>query len=171
MFKKVGPEGEKKYSSRPTFSLTSAIDGASWLTPRSSRFTPGKEIRYPFYSSFCGPRVRSGRVGRILSSLKFKPRTVQRVASRYTDWAIPTAATGGNPVAVNKYIIYKITAPTYIYICILKFVKVMNSCLFWPPSWASSVMMICWCHYFIYIRLMHRSWIIGSTELWCAPVG
>jgi hypothetical protein len=85
MFIKVGPEGEKKYSSRTTPSLTSAIDGAGWLTPRPGRFTPGKEIRYPFYGSFCGPRVRSGRVGKILSSLGFEPRTVQRVASRYTD--------------------------------------------------------------------------------------
>jgi hypothetical protein len=47
----------------------------------------------------------------------------------------------------------------------------MKSCLFRPPSWASSVIMTCWCHYFMYIRLMHGTWIIESTELWCAPVG
>jgi len=43
--KKLGPEGEKKYSSRPTLSLTSAIDWGGWLTPLPGRFTPGKEIR------------------------------------------------------------------------------------------------------------------------------
>jgi hypothetical protein len=85
MVRKVGPEGEKKYSSRPTLSLTSAIDGGGWLTPRAGRFTLGKETRYPFYSSLCWPRGRSGRVGRILSALGFEPRTVKRVASRYTD--------------------------------------------------------------------------------------
>jgi hypothetical protein len=93
MVKKVRPEGEKKYSSRPTLPLTSAIYWDGWLTPRPGHFTPGKEIRYPFYSNFCGPRNRSGRLGKILSPLGFEARTVQQVARRYTDGAIPTTAT------------------------------------------------------------------------------
>jgi hypothetical protein len=36
-----GPEGEKRYSS--TLSLTSALGGGRWTTPRPGRFTPGKE--------------------------------------------------------------------------------------------------------------------------------
>jgi len=36
-----GPEGELMYS--PTLSLTSALDRVVWSTPRSGRFTPGKE--------------------------------------------------------------------------------------------------------------------------------
>jgi hypothetical protein len=36
----VSPEGENRYSS--TLSLTSALDGSGWLTPRPGRFTPGK---------------------------------------------------------------------------------------------------------------------------------
>ena len=36
-----------------------------------------------------GPRDRSGRVRKISSPPGFDPRTVQPVASRYTDWAIP----------------------------------------------------------------------------------
>jgi len=35
------PEGEYRYSS--TLSLTSALDGSGWLTPRSDCFTPGKD--------------------------------------------------------------------------------------------------------------------------------
>ena len=85
MFKKVGPEGEKKYSSRPTLPLTSAIEGGGWLTPRPGRFNRGKEIRYPFHSNFCWLRIRSERVGKILSPLGFEARTVQRVARRYGD--------------------------------------------------------------------------------------
>ena len=39
------PEGEQRCTS--TLSLTSALDGDGWLTPRPGRFTPGKESRYP----------------------------------------------------------------------------------------------------------------------------
>ena len=36
-----GPEGQQRYSS--TLSLTSALDGDGWSTPRFGRFTPGKD--------------------------------------------------------------------------------------------------------------------------------
>jgi len=36
-----GPDGEWRYSS--TLSLTSALDGDGWPTPRPGRFTPGKD--------------------------------------------------------------------------------------------------------------------------------
>ena len=50
---------------------------------------PGK-ARYPLHRSIGGPHGWSGRVRKI-SPLPpgFDPRTVQPVASRYTDWAIP----------------------------------------------------------------------------------
>jgi hypothetical protein len=38
-----GPEGEYRYSS--TFSLTSALNGGEWSTPRPGRSTPKKESR------------------------------------------------------------------------------------------------------------------------------
>ena len=53
---------------------------------------PGK-TRYPLYRRLGGPQGRSGRVRKISPPPGFDPRTVQPVASRYTDWAIP-AATG-----------------------------------------------------------------------------
>jgi hypothetical protein len=54
----------------------------------SAALPPGKS-RYPFYSRVGGPQGRSGRVRKISPPPGFDPRTVQPVASRYTDWAIP----------------------------------------------------------------------------------
>jgi hypothetical protein len=36
-----GPQEEQRY--RSTLSLTSALDGGGWSTPRPDRFTPGKD--------------------------------------------------------------------------------------------------------------------------------
>ena len=43
------------------------------------------------YMSLGGLQGRSGRMREISSTLGFDPRTVQPLASRYTDWAIPDA--------------------------------------------------------------------------------
>jgi hypothetical protein len=75
------------YSS--TLSLTLALDEGGWSTPRTGRFTPGKETRYPLYRRLGGPQGRSGRVRKISPTPGFDPRTVQPVASNYTDYAIP----------------------------------------------------------------------------------
>jgi hypothetical protein len=58
-----------------------------WLAPRPGRFTPGKETRYPPYRRLGGPQRRSGRLRKISPPPGFDPRTVQPVASHYTDWA------------------------------------------------------------------------------------
>jgi len=68
-----------------TLSLTLALDVGGWSTPRPGRFTPGKETHYPLHSMLGGPQDRSGCVQKILPSPRFDPRTVQRVASPYTD--------------------------------------------------------------------------------------
>jgi hypothetical protein len=57
------------------------------------RFTPGKETGYPFYGKLGGPQVRSGRLRKISPPPGFDPRTVQPVASSYTDYAIPAPET------------------------------------------------------------------------------
>jgi hypothetical protein len=49
---------------------------------------PGR-TRYPLYRRLGRPQGRSGRVLKISSPPGFDPRTVQLVASRYTDYAIP----------------------------------------------------------------------------------
>ena len=77
-----GPEGEQMYSS--TLPSTSALDGVSGQRHALAALPPGK-FRYPFYRRLCGPQVRSGRVRKILPPRGFDTRTVQPVASRYTD--------------------------------------------------------------------------------------
>jgi len=77
--------GEWRCSS--TLSLTSALDGGEWSTPRPGRFTPGK-TRYPLYRRLGGPQGRSGQVRKISLSPGFDPRIVLPLASRYTDWAV-----------------------------------------------------------------------------------
>ena len=55
------------------------------VTPRPL-FTPGK-TRYPLYRRLGGPQGRTGQVRKISPPSGFDPRTVQPVASRYTDYA------------------------------------------------------------------------------------
>jgi hypothetical protein len=52
-----------------------------------SALLPGK-TRYPLYRRLGGPQGRSGRVQKISPVPEFDPRTVQPVATHYTDWAI-----------------------------------------------------------------------------------
>jgi hypothetical protein len=49
---------------------------------------PPVMTRYPLYRRLGGPQGRSGRMQKISPPPGFDPRTVQLVASRYTDWAI-----------------------------------------------------------------------------------
>ena len=49
---------------------------------------PPLKTLYPLYRRLGGPQGRSGRVRKISLPPGFDPRTVQPVASRYTDWAI-----------------------------------------------------------------------------------
>jgi hypothetical protein len=54
-----------------------------------SRFTPGKETRNPLYRRLGGHKGRFGLVRITSLPLGFDYQTVQPVASRYTDCAIP----------------------------------------------------------------------------------
>ena len=51
---------------------------------------PGK-TRYPLYRRLGGRQDRSERVRKTSPPPGFDPRTVQPVASRFTDWTIPGA--------------------------------------------------------------------------------
>ena len=87
-----------------TLSLTSALGGGEWLTPRPGRFTPGKETRCPLYRRLNGSQGWSRRVRKIFSLQGFDPRTVQSVASRYTEWAIEALSFLQPPVASSETI-------------------------------------------------------------------
>ena len=54
--------------------------------------TTGK-TRHPLYRGLGGPQGRSGQVRKSSHPPGFDPRTIQPVASRYTDYAIPALST------------------------------------------------------------------------------
>jgi hypothetical protein len=80
-----GPEGEWVYSS--PLSLTSALDGVSGQR-HAPVALPRVKARYILYRRLGGRQGRSGRVRDMSPPLGFDPRTVQPVATCYTDWAI-----------------------------------------------------------------------------------
>ena len=54
---------------------------------RPGRSSPPGKTQYPLYRRLAGPQGRSGQVRKISPPRGFDPRTVQPVASRYTDLA------------------------------------------------------------------------------------
>jgi hypothetical protein len=59
-----GKGGRRKQRYSSTLSLTSALHGGGWLTPRPGRFTPRKETRYPLCRSMGGPKSRLDGCGK-----------------------------------------------------------------------------------------------------------
>jgi len=74
--------GEQKYSS--TLSLTSALDGVGGQRHAPAALPPVKP-RYPLYRRLGRPQGRSGWMRKISLPPRFDHRTVQLLASRYTD--------------------------------------------------------------------------------------
>ena len=71
------------------FFLTWTLDGVGAQHHAPAVLPPGKS-RYPLYMRLGGPQGRSARVQKISPPPPgLDPWTVQPVASRYTDWAIP----------------------------------------------------------------------------------
>jgi hypothetical protein len=66
--------------------MTSALEGGGWSAPRPGRFTPGKDP-VPILQEAGWAQGQSGQVRKILLPPVFDPRTIQPVASHYTDWA------------------------------------------------------------------------------------
>jgi hypothetical protein len=63
-----------------------ALDGGGWSTPRLGRLTPWNNP-LPVYEAGWS-QSQSGRVWETSLTPVFDPRTVQPVASRYTDYAV-----------------------------------------------------------------------------------
>jgi hypothetical protein len=72
----------EKYSS--TLSLTSSLNWLDVQHHASAALTPGNN-RYSLYRRLCWPKSRDGRVRKISPPLGFDSRTVQPVASQYSD--------------------------------------------------------------------------------------
>jgi len=84
---RTGHEGpEEEYRCSYTLSLTSVLDRGGGQSHAPAALPPRK-TRYPLYRRLGGPQDRSGRVRKISTPRGFDPRTVQPVASRYTDCA------------------------------------------------------------------------------------
>ena len=79
-----GTEMELRYSS--TLSLTSVLDWVGGQRRALAALHPGM-TRYQLCRSLCGPQSLSGQVRKISPFSGIDPRTVQAVASRYTDYA------------------------------------------------------------------------------------
>ena len=79
-----GPNGKQMYSS--TLPSTLALDGGGGQRHVPAALPPGK-TRYLLYWRLGGPQGRSGQMRKISPPQGFDPQTV---ASRYTDYAIPT---------------------------------------------------------------------------------
>ena len=77
--------------------------GGGGSAPGPGRFTPGKDP-IPIYRKLGGPQGRSVR--KISPPPGFDLRTVQPVASRYTDWAIPAATYWLEHININFLICF-----------------------------------------------------------------
>ena len=67
--------------------MTTTLEGGERSASRPGRsLVPGK-TRYPLYRRLGGPKGRFGQVRKISPLTGFDPRTVQSVASRYTDYS------------------------------------------------------------------------------------
>jgi hypothetical protein len=71
-----------------TLSLTSVLDGVGGQHHAPAALPQGR-TRYPLYRRLGRTQGRCGRVQKYSLPHGFDPRTVQPVASRYTNWAIP----------------------------------------------------------------------------------
>jgi hypothetical protein len=79
---------EEEYIYYSTIYLSSALEGVCDQRHEPAALPPGMP-RYTFYRKLGGLQRRSGRVQKISSTPGIDPRTVQTVASCYTDYAIP----------------------------------------------------------------------------------
>ena len=67
--------------------MTTALEGGEGSASRPGRSLPPGKTRYTLYRRLDGPQGRSGQVRKISPPPGFDPRTVQTIASRYTNWA------------------------------------------------------------------------------------
>ena len=67
--------------------MTTTLEEGEGSASRPGRSSPPGKTRYPLYRRLAGPQGRSEQVRKISSPPGLDPRTVQPVASHYTDWA------------------------------------------------------------------------------------
>ena len=70
-----GPEGEQRYSS--TLSLTLTLDGFQWLPPRPDHFTPGTDLVPIIYKRLGWEPVWTGAENLALTGIRSPDRTAE----------------------------------------------------------------------------------------------
>src|SRR5215470_13144875 len=79
------------------------LEGGVGSASRPGRSLPPGKTRYPLYRRLGGPQARSGQMRKISPPAGFDPRTVQPVASRYTDYAIrSTTSPDSAPIKFSR---------------------------------------------------------------------
>ena len=119
------------YSS--TLSLISALDRSGWWTLRPGRFTPGKDpVPIVQEAGWAPGLVWTGAEN--LAPTGIRPRTVQPVASRYTNWAIPA----------------------HMYVCVY-----MNVCMYLRSTnvWMFVCIYVCTYVFIMYERIHVRTYV------------
>jgi len=81
--------------------MTTALEGGEGSASRPGRSLPPGKTRYPLYRRLGGPQGRSRQVPKISPPPRFDLRTVQPVASRYTDYATRPTYTS-RPVTISN---------------------------------------------------------------------
>ena len=98
--------------------MTTTLEGGEGSASRPGRSLPPGKTRYPLYKKLGGPQDRSEQVRKISPAPGFDPRTVQPVASRYTDYA--TRPTNENKVSSNQQhtvqFLFAVTLHTVLFI-------------------------------------------------------
>jgi hypothetical protein len=77
---------ERGLRCRSTHSWPTALEGGDGSASRSGHSLPPGKTRYPLYRRLGEPQGQFGQVWKILPPPGFDPRTIQPVASRYTDY-------------------------------------------------------------------------------------
>ena len=78
--------------------MTTALEGGEGSASRPAALYP----RYPLYRRLGGTQGRSGQVRKISPPPGFDPRTVQPVASRYTDYATRPTHWNERPLIITQ---------------------------------------------------------------------
>jgi len=88
--------------------MTTALEGGEESASRPSRSLPPEKTQYPLYRRLGGTQGQSGQAWKISPPPGFDPRTIQPIASHYTDYTytVQIKHTSGN----GKYPTYILTA-------------------------------------------------------------
>jgi len=139
-----------------------------WVVSVTTRplFSPGK-ARYSLYRRLGGPQGRSGQVRKISPPPGFDPRTVQPVASRYSDWA-----TGPTLELYSVKKMYKLILVQVIWLFF--YININNLVTLQIPSYFR-IFMITICETFVgvtscfAIKKRYLTLILLTWRIWWAP--